>query len=111
MLNNFSDDQISKALKDMKVEDNNWMRQEFVEGLRGGKPGNYFALRAFLNILQIDSENITNIKITESLQNTGWTAINKMREEIFKGVTTLEHKGYKEFRKFLNNLEGEAKNV
>jgi hypothetical protein len=105
MLDNFSDEQITHALKEMEVQDNNIMRQEFIEGLRNGRPYNYRCLRIFMDFFKINHESMSEEKISGILENTGWSIISKMRDEIFNGVTDKDPGGYVSFRRFMKKLE------
>lgn len=115
MLEHCSEEQITQALKDMDVQMNNNMRQEFVEGLRNGRPANYFSLRNFLHILQNQVEglkipdHITEQQITETLQDIGWIRISKMRDEIYAGVLDGNPNGYENLHKFFSCLEKKLK--
>lgn len=110
MLENFSDEQVTKALKNMEVNLNNQMRQEFVEGLRKGRPGNYIGLREFMDKLGIKHNYITEQMISGVLQNTGWLIISKMREQIINGVLDKDPEEYTALRKFFDKMKKEISN-
>ena len=104
MLEKFTDEQITQALKDMEIQENNNMRQEFVEGLRNGRSENYTNFRIFMMLLKIEESKIPKEKITTTLQLVGWNLISKMREQIFNGVTNNAHESYISLRKFFAKL-------
>lgn len=107
MLEKISNDKITKALKKMEVQENNNMIQEFIEGLRNGRPNGYVNLRVFISFLSIDNDTITTEAITEVLQRVGSNTISKMREEIFNAVTGKEYDEYQALRKFFSKFHSQ----